>query len=423
MYFKFLISISFLFLSISAIDAQEKSCEPLVDFPHPPFEYNCIRYFNDTASGVNNINVFLLAKLTELLYPDHLEYQIKYLNNESEPLDSIPSSSWNKKNDTINDDNFEEAYAARFRHYFLPAAYSSDHKNDSSENIKFRYIQKSHSAHYNFSGADYQSGFDPELMLISTPGLIIILFRGTDDVGENEWTEWVATDFKINQVNAGGALTGTKLHAGFWMNFDLIRDELIATLKEFKAENKKIWIAGHSLGAALSLISGAYLKSSGYEIENIYTYGCPRTTGNIAFAKKVKELLPGKVQRFEFSLDPVTLIWAPWNINQFTGQRNWYDNEEDGDFRLYKNIPERLILTGTLKKYPFIDLADKKEARRIKKDQMYALTPVGMKKLHYHSPQWYVKAAYHQLSESEKKLMPHIDDSYPYLYYYKKDGK
>ena len=65
----------------------------------------------------------------------------------------------------------------------------------------------------------------------------------------------------------------------------------------------------------------------------------------------------------------------------------------------------------------------RKEAKRIKRHQLNGLTPVGMKKLHYHSPQWYVKAAYHQLTESEKKRMPNIDDSYPYLYYYRKDGK
>ena len=82
-----------------------------------------------------------------------------------------------------------------------------------------------------------------------------------------------------------------------------------------------------------------------------------------------------------------------------------------------------MILTGTLKNYPFIDVSNKKEARRIKKALLYDLTPAGMNKLHYHSPQWYVKAAYHQLNETEKKLLPHIDDSYPYLYYYRKDGK
>ena len=116
-------------------------------------------------------------------------------------------------------------------------------------------------------------------------------------------------------------------------------------------------------------------------------------------------------------------MWAPGFKYQFIGQRNWYDNQENGNFKLYKNVQERVVFTGSLKKYPHIVSSERKEAKRIKRHQLNGLTPVGMKKLHYHSPQWYVKAAYHQLTESEKKRMPNIDDSYPYLYYYRKDGK
>ena len=34
----------------------------------------------------------------------------------------------------------------------------------------------------------------------------------------------------------------------------------------------------------------------------------------------------------------------------------------------------------------------------------------------YHNPQWYVKAAYQQLTDAQKALLPDVDDSFPYLY-------
>ena len=51
-------------------------------------------------------------------------------------------------------------------------------------------------------------------------------------MGQSQWAEWIGTDLKISQVNAGGALVGTKLHTGFWQSFDLIRDELIETIQK-----------------------------------------------------------------------------------------------------------------------------------------------------------------------------------------------
>ena len=419
-----MIPILFFFLATFRVNAQVDSCNYWDEIQAPVSEFNCMKQFNDTAAGVDAINVYLLAKLTGMMYLDQLEYQLKYLENEAKPLEFIPSSEWIKQNNPVNDSNFEEAFRARFKHYFMPYDVAAKPNIVVNDYVQFKYIQKSHTGHYRFLGIKYQSSLDPELMIISSPTTIFILFRGTDDVGQSEWAEWIGTDLKISQVNAGGALVGTKLHTGFWQSFDLIRDALMTTLDEFGASNKKIWLSGHSLGAALAIISGTYLKSAGFDVQNIYAYACPRTIGNNNFVQKVASILPNRVHRFEYFQDPVTLLWAPGFKYQFIGQRNWYDEEKEGGYRFYQNIQERVVFTAGLKRYKHIssDLP-KKEANRIKRKQLNGLTPVGLKKLHYHSPQWYIKAAYQQLNEADKDFLPKVDDSYPYLYYYRKDAK
>lgn len=398
-------------------------------------EQTCIQAFNDTASGVNAVNTFLLAKMTELMYLERLDYQMRYLANGQQPVDTIPSTDWIEEHCMVTDSNFQTIFEHRFRHYFDHTGYDHSHTEyadnpsakqtakEHSSDVHFKYIQRIHTEKAHFLGIPYELGLDPELMVISTPKTIFILFRGTDNVRQSKWAEWLGTDFRINQIHAGGALAGTTLHTGFWLSFDLIRDELIATLTEFEADKKQIWIAGHSLGAALSVVTGVYLQSYGLQVANVYAYACPRTIGNKAFIKRANEVLPNRIQRFEYFQDPVTMVWAPGFKYHHVGKRNWYDEAEKGQYKLYKATQERRFITKGLKGYPNITGEDKKECRRVLRNQFSGTTFIGMNMLHYHNPQWYVKAAYAQLSEEEKARLPKVDDSYPYLYYGLKNTK
>jgi hypothetical protein len=422
-----ILGVSYLFLNTST--AQISQILKNYDFQAPTCEQGCISHFNDTASGVNNVNAFILAKMTELMYLERLDYQMRYISNGCKMMDTIKSSNAFRACSVVKDTNFQEVYMERFKHYFDELLETEEvheaHKSEEAaeKHTYFKFINKIHTDDAHFLWFKYKIGLDPELMIISTPTTIFILFRGTDDVGKHKWAEWLGTDFRINQTPAGGALAGTRIHTGFWLSFDLIRDQLIETLTEFNAKDKKIWVAGHSLGAALSIVTGTYLKAYGLNVQNIYAYACPRTIGNKAFIKKTNELLPNRIQRFEYFQDPVTMVWAPGFKYDYVGQRNWYDEEVAGKYRLYKNTGERVVVTGRFKRYPYIDISDKKEANRVRRNQLGGTTFIGMKMLHYHNPQWYVKAAYAQLTEEEKEHLPKVDDSYPYLYYGRKDSK
>jgi triacylglycerol lipase len=238
-------------------------------------EHNCMQYFDNTAQGYAPINVFLMAKFSELIYPERLDYNIRYNQNAQSKVDSIPSTQWISDNLRIDDDNFQSFFEGRFRHYF----------NSEKGKVNFKYLHKTHIEPSRFLGIKTKAALDPELILISTPTQIFIIFRGTDRAGKYEWAEWFGTDFKIAMTKAGGALVGTNIHTGFWRSFDLIRDDLMAQLSLFDAKNKKVFLTGHSLGGAMAIIAGAYLKASSFDVQNIYAYAAPITLGGFKFKK------------------------------------------------------------------------------------------------------------------------------------------
>ncbi len=265
-------------------------------------------------------------------------------------------------------------------------------------------------------------GYDPEVILISTKDAIFIVYRGTDSVGDDLLAEWTGTDFKIGMVEGDGALKDIKIHKGFWGSFVIMRNELIDHLKRLDGKNKKIWITGHSLGGAMSILSAAYLEGFGFPIQNVYTYASPRAIGGKKFMNKVDELLPNKIQRFEYFLDPIAMLWTPPYKNN--GKRNWYESAEKGNYKLHLDTKERYISTNPTEfnRVPFFDKRSKEDVR-LHRQRYNAFMTDSKMKVHFHNSQWYVKAAYAQLTEEEKKRLPSVDDSYPFLYYGASFGK
>ncbi len=407
---------------------QTYRCEqPVFQFNIPEKEYNCMRLFNADAADPHPVNVYLLAKFTELLYQERLDYQIRYLRNNSQTLTTLPSTRHLLENLRTTDEHFECAFAARTSHFFYDPRSCPSNPVDSvawaADNLPlFRYIYRSHFDTLSVFGLHHMRGLDPEFIIISTADLVLILFRGTDYVGEDKISEWTGTDFKIPLTRAGGALTGCKIHQGFWESFDLIRDDLMLHLHELKAQDKKIWLSGHSLGGAMAMIAGCYLKASGYDVKNVYAFAAPKTIGNKSLTERASTLLPGRIQRFEYYLDPIPLLWSP--LYAHIGQRNWYDHETKGQYKYYENLEERFISANPLvfNRSPFKESRSKEEVRlhKAKMDGLVIELPIAP---HFHNPPWYVKAAHAQLSEPHKLLLPDVQDSFPYIYIGKPGSK
>lgn len=423
------------------LEAQQDSLHTFdFNFTAPQAEYNCMQHFNVDAEGVDPVNTFLLAKFSEMMYLERIDYQIRYLKNQQKPVNEIPYSEWLKEHPVVQNDNFEKVFEKRFQHYFYDPATKPPKQqivattsqtglsvNSDKENFDYCFWQDStawaaenmpqfkfiHRTAY-LNDKKWLS-LDPELVIVSTKDLILIIFRGTDNVArENVWGEWLGTDFRIGLIRGGGNLVGTRLHKGFWQSFDLVRDQVIRTLDRMDAKNKKIWLSGHSLGGAMAILAGGYLKSEGYPVANVYAYAAPRVVGDKKFTKKLDEMLPNRVQRFEYYLDPITLLWAA--RYRHAGQRNWFDDEEYGDYKLYKNSKERYMHFWPFhfNRYPFDKR--KQEKMRVQKEMMNGFMPDLPFRFYYHNPQYYVKAAYKQLTEEQKAVLPAVDDSFPYLY-------
>jgi len=422
----------FYLLNILLLGYSLESYSQAIDFHFTPpvQEWNAFQHFKLDATGIEPVNTFLLAKLSEMMYLERIDYQIRYLQNDQKPLKDLPSSEYLKEKDArVTNQNFKVAFEQRFKHYFhkqtassptnlltaqkqqSPPYKSSDSASHSSKNqLQFHFIHKTA-----YLDKKKRAGLDPELMVISTQELIIIAYRGTDRVGDDQWGEWLGTDFKVKLIKGGGHFVNTKVHKGFWKSFDLIRDELLQTLDKVNAKNKRIWLTGHSLGGAMAILTGAYLKSMDYPITNVYAFASPRVIGSKKLQKKIDDLLPNRVQRFEYYLDPVTLLWAP--RYQHIGQRNWFDQDELGNYQLHKNVKERYLNFWPFhfNRHPFNDKRTT-AAMRLHKEMHTGLLVEIPFRFWYHNPQWYVKAAYAQLTAAQRAQLPAVDDSFPYLY-------
>jgi hypothetical protein len=137
------------------------------------------------------------------------------------------------------------------------------------------------------AGLDTVRFFDKnstQCFVASSREFAVVAFRGSEVWKRKGKTDIrvVAADF---MTNADFWLTdwprGGKVHRGFKNALDEIWEELFAYLTELERDGRKIWMTGHSLGAAL-----ATLAADRYgEVQGVYTFGSPRV-GNLRFKER-----------------------------------------------------------------------------------------------------------------------------------------
>jgi len=319
------------------------------------------RHFNMNATGRNDVNAYLLCYLTTLIYPQYLA--------------------------TVAGDASPE-YITRLHN--SRSAFEQEYKLYTSRlfnNAKYFFFQES------FAG-----GYDPEAMIVSTDDAIFVVFRGTDRVASNkkenfvssfmfDWAEWLLTDFDARQ-HTDPDVTG-KVHAGFWhsLSYQNFKGQLMNRIVAENGRNKKIWVTGHSLGAAHAQLFAMYLRNKNVPVQGVYVYASPHP-GTQEFVTAMNQLFPGdRLQRFDFSSDPVTTI-APYTLGyRRAGTRIFYEDIKTMRFR----APERSF-TDALALVPALTGA--------------AGFNLAGSQLCYHHPTWYLRAAYEQLSKEERVKVP-----------------
>jgi len=106
----------------------------------------------------------------------------------------------------------------------------------------------------------------------------IIAFRGTKS------SQDVKTDFDIKPALFLD-ISNTQVHRGFYD----IANKSYKILHKILRKNKPIFITGHSLGGAISILFGGILQHNGYDDISIYSFGSP-AIGNKKFVEAIKGL-------------------------------------------------------------------------------------------------------------------------------------
>ena len=126
---------------------------------------------------------------------------------------------------------------------------------------------------------------------------VVLAFRGTEP---DKLIDWVS-DVKVRREKGPVG----KVHRGFKGALNRIWPAVSAYVSTIRTHNQKIWITGHSLGAALATLAAARMEIvDGVSVQGLYTFGHPRT-GDEDFAVGCDAALPGRAYRFVNNNDVV----------------------------------------------------------------------------------------------------------------------
>ena len=157
---------------------------------------------------------------------------------------------------------------------------------------------------------------------------VILVFRGTepDDLHD------VIADMKFMLVphEKSGLV-----HHGFIQALNAVWDQLEPIFEA--AKPRPVWVAGHSLGAALALLAGERLGGA----QAVYTYGAPRI-GSRGF----RDQYPCPVYRLVNNNDIVTMIPPPV-LYRHVGEEWFIDHEgrvrREGETTMRQRMESRLL--------------------------------------------------------------------------------
>jgi len=107
----------------------------------------------------------------------------------------------------------------------------------------------------------------------SNDKVVVISFRGTANI-----EDWLsdADASQVQDSNYGGLV-----HAGFAQAMNTIWPLMQSKLPS-AIGSRRLWVTGHSLGAALATLAALRLKNENVAVSAVYTYGSPRV-GNPDF--------------------------------------------------------------------------------------------------------------------------------------------
>jgi pimeloyl-ACP methyl ester carboxylesterase len=149
--------------------------------------------------------------------------------------------------------------------------------------------------------------------VLSTEGVSVIAFRGTDDV-----PDWVA-----NLKTLAVSTPNGRVHRGFDNAYQSVSGQIHRLLKGKRLDDK-VWVTGHSLGGALAVLCAYDLESGqNRSIQGLITFGQPMV-GRNDFADHINSILDGKYAHLVNESDVVPRIPPSY---RHCGSLVWYTDD------------------------------------------------------------------------------------------------
>jgi hypothetical protein len=136
---------------------------------------------------------------------------------------------------------------------------------------------------------------------------VVVAFRGSEAPttldGIKDWLLTNANNYLILPEGRSGtdfaaAGVGARFHRGFLDALEMVWKPLSAAVEQLqKANERPLWITGHSLGGALALLAAWRLQRNFLSVHEIITFGAPMI-GNDAAAKAFEQEFTGRIFRF-----------------------------------------------------------------------------------------------------------------------------
>jgi triacylglycerol lipase len=150
---------------------------------------------------------------------------------------------------------------------------------------------------------------------------VIIAFRGTDSN-----PDWIV-DAEVSQVPFPYTKETFFVHEGFSSIYQSCRDDIIDTLEQIPLK-KKVYVTGHSLGAAIATLCAFDLSEHGFNV-SLYNFASPRV-GDPEFTKAFEQSVQ-ESYRFVNIYDIVPLLPPESIYSPLADQTYYYQHIKDAD--------------------------------------------------------------------------------------------
>ena len=193
-----------------------------------------------------------------------------------------------------------------------------------------------------------QSGSTQALVLYNAES-VFVAFQGSTT--GDFFQDWVDNDFDVLPQPANHWGAGVVLHHGFTEAMSIAYPQVLSQVQSLMSGGRKLWITGHSLGAAVASLTAYRLRhENGIEVQGVNLFGSP-PVGNVIwsqmFASKV-----ANTQRWNVEYDPIPSLLPPLLFSHVGIRNNLYSNGSyllnDPHFFVYPPSPsffENLLVT------------------------------------------------------------------------------